>query len=283
LSTEEAAAEIVRLINSRSSSPRQDELETIIRRVGGSGWLPPLSSPASVAARARWEEGLAAYHAAAHMNDDEEIDAAHRKAIEATVAIWQAGPRTLADLRLFADVARFWEWDPKDEELDGDYRSLLDIPEGHEDAGGLDRHALALLINAVQTLIGGTPQEGAASVPVGADGYPDFGPVLGNDGKPLSVAHISDRVFVEDLLPVVRIACVMAGKSKQELTEAVRTLLDDDFEIVRAMLDDYRHVANKFRAIAEVVSAVWARAVAVGEVLEDQRIERERIAREARP
>jgi hypothetical protein len=110
------------------------------------------------------------------------------------------------------------------------------------------------------------------TAPAGADGYPDFGPVLGSDGHPLSAAHMTDELFVGHLLPTVRIACHMAGKSKAQLTEIVRNMIAEDFEMVHALLADCQHVVDKFQAIAEVVSAVWARIVAVGEVVEDERI-----------
>ena len=41
LTTEQAAAAIVKLINTRPDSPRQDEIEAIIARVAGGPALPP--------------------------------------------------------------------------------------------------------------------------------------------------------------------------------------------------------------------------------------------------
>jgi hypothetical protein len=80
---------------------------------------------------------------------DAEAEAICTKTEAATVAVWQAGAKTWADIVLFAEVARYWMWDPEDPILNARFYNCLDI---HDT--GLDAQALAQLVNAVLQIAG---------------------------------------------------------------------------------------------------------------------------------
>jgi hypothetical protein len=78
---------------------------------------------------------------------DAEAQTAYDATTEATLKVWRAGAKTWADVVLFAELARYWQWDPEDPELDGEFKTWLKI-----DEIGLDMQSLAQLVNAVLTV-----------------------------------------------------------------------------------------------------------------------------------
>ena len=107
-----------------------------------------------------------------------------------------------------------------------------------------------------------------------------FEPVRGSDGQPISF-HYTDREFIKDLLPTVRLAFVTVTKTKAELTQIGRELLEDDVQDVLDALDAYDEVGNKFRSIADICHSAFARTAVIAEPLEDERIAAS--CKEARP
>lgn len=62
---------------------------------------------------------------------------------DATLAIWRSGAKTWADVALFAELARYWVWNPDDQDLERRFREYLEPKED-----GLDYQSLAQLVNA---------------------------------------------------------------------------------------------------------------------------------------
>jgi hypothetical protein len=164
---QEAAAAIIALINSSPRSPRQDEIEAIISRVAVSPGPIPASAKATEWRRAvadlrqgfelRGEE-YKRWKAAGRepTNDDldrvADIDTLSDRVDSATHAIWAAGATCWADIALFAELARYWVWDPEDPDLDRCFKAELDP---HDT--GFDEQAAAQLVNAVLQLAGAPP------------------------------------------------------------------------------------------------------------------------------
>jgi hypothetical protein len=161
LTTQQAAAQIVALINSRPHSPRPEEIEAIVARAASSSGVAPLVSPMAAdwwrAIRderdtfARHQQEYKALRASGLdlTEEDAKRSDAEAKAIlarteEATVAVWQAGAKTWADIVLFAELARYWMWDPEDPILDKDFEACLEI---HDTS--LDTQSVAQLVNAI--------------------------------------------------------------------------------------------------------------------------------------
>ena len=161
-SVQEAAAQIVVLINSCPRSPRQDEIEAIIGRVGFSA-----ASASAAAKAAEWRRALAGlrqgfklheeeydrWKAAGRQPSDEDlnrvadIDVLGDRVESASFAAWKAGAACWADIALFAEIARYWTWDPEDSGLEREFQAAL---QPHDT--GLDTQALAQLVNAVLTV-----------------------------------------------------------------------------------------------------------------------------------
>jgi hypothetical protein len=160
-SVQEATAQIVALINSSPRSPRPEAIEAIVARIVASPDPDDAPQPSPMADD--WWRALAAERAlfARHSQEhqqrkasekaleriDSEADAAMDKTSQATHRVWRAGAKTWADVVLFAEIARYWMWDPEDPDLDAQYNGWLEI-----DDTGLDTQALAQLVKAVLTV-----------------------------------------------------------------------------------------------------------------------------------
>jgi hypothetical protein len=161
---QEAAAAIVALINSSPRSPHQDEIEAILGRVAVS------PGPITASAKAtEWRCALAALRQGFELRGEEykrwkaagreptnddldpvaDIDALSDRVDSVTHAIWAAGATCWADIALFAEVARYWVWDPEAPDLDKWFKAEL---EPHDT--GFDDQAMAQLVNAVLQLAG---------------------------------------------------------------------------------------------------------------------------------
>jgi len=161
LTTQQAAAQIVALINSRPHSPRPEEIEAIVARAASSSGVAPLVSPMAAdwwrAIRderdtfARRQQEYKALKASGRDRTEEEgkrcdaeAEAILARTEGATVAAWRAGAKTWADIVLFAEMARYWMWDPEDPFLDKDFEACLEI---HDTS--LDTQSVAQLVNAI--------------------------------------------------------------------------------------------------------------------------------------
>ena len=142
LTPSEAGAEIAALINSRASSPRQDEIEAIIAKA----MTTPAATPTLSSEHLAYRKIVAEIE---RCNDDpdmpdEETDAAlsrlQEQASELEAEIWAKPAKTLADVLLRAEVA-----------LDNEngVMDALDDPDAYYD----DR-ANAQLIRAVLDVLG---------------------------------------------------------------------------------------------------------------------------------
>jgi len=164
LSVQEAAAQVVALINATPRTPWPSEIEAIVARVVSS----PDPAPASPRT-AEWRRVLAEERAGheARMQEHRrrkalgedateedldkiaDIEALMDRTQETTLAIWRTGAKTWADVVLFAEVARYWKWDPEEPELDQNFKVALEL-----DDARLDEQSLAQLVNAVLQLGG---------------------------------------------------------------------------------------------------------------------------------
>ena len=138
------AAEIVTLINASPRTPRVDEISAIIARAAA-----PTAFAEDPLAQ-QWDRALAELHAGIDgPAQDGEVHELQERLAEATLAIWRRGARSVADLPLFARLAREW--------VCADFKaSLVPSPEG------LDGQSVAQLVNAVLRVTGANVQgEGA--------------------------------------------------------------------------------------------------------------------------
>lgn len=123
LSVEQAAAAIVALINSSPRTPRQAEIAAIIERTKGADNTGDSAQKAT-----QWRRALAEWHAT--YEDPDYTDEAVRPLLNAASAltqeIWAQGAKTWNDVKLFAELTRFWAYDDAYEPVvDGDYEEAL--------------------------------------------------------------------------------------------------------------------------------------------------------------
>ena len=123
LTSQGAAAEIVALINSRATSPRQEEIEAILAKVSGS---PPVQPKADAVGR------LSALRAAiddvetlldsGDLSDEEcdRLEATTRRVDKLTTIAWATPPHTFADLQERALIARHCHRDAECGKFEGD-------------------------------------------------------------------------------------------------------------------------------------------------------------------
>jgi hypothetical protein len=99
--------------------------------------------------RGRWERALAAQRAAyadpAHT--EAQTDEGDARLLALTHAIWRAGAKSVDDVRLFAEVALYWMWDPEDPDEHLAFRDALKLATRR-----LDEQSVAQLTNAVLAL-----------------------------------------------------------------------------------------------------------------------------------
>ena len=159
----EAAAAIVQLINASPRSPRQEEIEAILSRIGTAtpSGAPPMS-PAHAEHMREWRT-LIDEHMREFENVDEagmtpaEIDAddarmsAHIEVVDALQArIFAVPARTWGDVALYAQAACWEYWSGMDAEGPDARRWLDDGPQCDHD----DSIALAKLLEAIFTVAG---------------------------------------------------------------------------------------------------------------------------------
>ncbi len=105
---QQAAAQIVALINASPRSPRVDEIEAIIAKAVLSHHQEPAPDPRLM----EWREKVAAYRAAVDAAVTEDDDAVVDAVLDAldtySHAIWATPVRTFADLLLRAAIAQEW-------------------------------------------------------------------------------------------------------------------------------------------------------------------------------
>jgi hypothetical protein len=139
-SVQQAAAAIVRLINSSPRSPRIEEIEAILARA-----MPSVRSDDDAIVR-RWEAAEAAHYAVAIRNgesSDEEHSSANDALIEATRRLWREPVKGWPDIVARAKVAFYWKWPRFDPEETREYEALV------READDLDDGPLALLVHAI--------------------------------------------------------------------------------------------------------------------------------------
>ena len=107
LSIQQAATEILALVNSSPRTPWPSEIEAIVARVGS----PSTSSDFAIVHR--WEAAEAAHYAVAIRNgeaSDGEHGSANDVLIEATRKIWREPVRGWPDIVARARMALYWKW-----------------------------------------------------------------------------------------------------------------------------------------------------------------------------
>ena len=157
LSTSAAAAEIAALINSRVSSPRQEEMEAVIAKVGVGA-----TAPVDLSGLDHWDsvvrEYLARSEDAAPAGESlEDNDRRHDRAGAAlcaeTEAVWAKPVRNWDDVILRAAVAVHWNspLDAGDPAFPNDVlrHAVKDDPQD-----GYDVHAVAHVVRGVLDLAG---------------------------------------------------------------------------------------------------------------------------------
>ena len=141
-SVQEAAAQIVALINASPRSPRVEEIEAVIARV-----VPSQETVASDTRLLEWRETVAAYRAAVEAAVDDAVVGAALNALDThSRAMWAMPVRTFADLLLRAEIAQ--EWNTPGKIGDPEYpRWVLQ----HKDPS-IDDLALAHVLQAILAL-----------------------------------------------------------------------------------------------------------------------------------
>ena len=98
-----------------------------------------------------------------------------------------------------------------------------------------------------------------------------FEPMVDEDGELISFDCI-DLAYIEKTFQHVQLAFATVTKTKEELTDMVRQLLEDDVQDVLDALDAYDDTSKKLQALSDICGAAFARMVVVAEPLEDKRI-----------
>jgi hypothetical protein len=157
LSPAAAAAEIMALINSRVSSPRQEELEAIIAKVGGGA-----TAPADLDRLAHWDgvvRQYLAFHDAAAAPAGESLEdntKRHDSLIDwlcaETEAVWTKPVRDWGDVILRAAVAVHWN-SPLDAGDPAYPQNVLRFAVKDDPHDGYDVHAVAHVIQGVLDLV----------------------------------------------------------------------------------------------------------------------------------
>jgi hypothetical protein len=181
LSVEQAAAEIIRLINAKPTSPRADEIESIIARVEGEPVIytcsacthRALDEPQKFANfdealdddRRAWRRLIIALEKAIEKSDDNPNDAALEQIKDAAFdrlraferAIWSRPARTFADIAFLADLAVYQMWPGYSltEEFPGnDPKTIQElIAEGAQCEGGTVDEAISALLKAIRNVL----------------------------------------------------------------------------------------------------------------------------------
>jgi hypothetical protein len=159
-SVQEAAGQIVALINSSPRSPRQDEIEAIIAKASTAAVCEKTMQWRAMRARhnAIWAARTREYNrlkslgenaTEAHLDQFGSPDAILDEQTAFALDSWRAGAKTWADVVLFAELALNWSFDPESPIDAAAYKALL-VP--HDT--GLDDQSLAQLVNAVLTVAG---------------------------------------------------------------------------------------------------------------------------------
>jgi hypothetical protein len=147
----EAARAIVLLINQRPTSPRQDEIEAILAKVTSPSLYLQEEPTLALEIRRLHEKADEAnervgYHPPVSELRNACIDEHDRFMEQATriaEAVWSAPPRSIADLYVRAEIARYWH-QGEETRLEGEK------PEECDDWG---HRAIAELIHAVLQLV----------------------------------------------------------------------------------------------------------------------------------
>ena len=263
LSVPEAAAAIVRLINSSPRSPRLEEIEAIVAKAvpavsGAAPASPLLTRIRQTAARL---EGAFEVHAKVTPGDPVEGAADDRvQQIEAELEDLEgqipSPPQSFADLVAWAEIAR----------AGGDIGD--DGTLGETQAPDVFARPAARLVEAVLQF-GGSSATRWTGI--------DFEPVINPEtGKPLSFDYTNDA-FARSFLPSIRLAFIIMGSDREGVAEFVRGLTTDSDDPEAAtlfkLLDNWKIVQNKFEAIALFAQSASARVMAVGMAVGERQTE----------
>ena len=272
---QQAAAEIVQLINSSPMSPRQEEIEAIIARA------MPATLGGDDAIVRRWEASEAAHYAVA-LRNEEASDGQHESAndvlIRETRRMWREPVRGWPDIVVRAKAALYWRWPRFEQGQIEAYEALV------REAEDLDDGPLALLIDAILTLegritgfqknpviraaehVGGhTPGKRLASA-----SDVDFEPVVNPEtGRPLEFEYTIHE-FANTGHPSIVVAFGVIGKDREQLREVVRGLTNDPedpgAEALFEMIDAFDSIHKKFEAIAHFAHVAMARVMMIADL-----------------